>query len=364
MDAEKQDSLGEENHLAERLNPLKADIKQGGYLTAEQISSAVADSKKSSSDRKLMTKEFLTDSPATQRAVLSGDLGFNNFDWTQGVRKIWDEDGEFQSIVVRHILKEIRGVHDEGMLDLELESAKKDGLFFCPDDSYMLNYLGDRCLNRYAGIYEINGMCRYTDRLVIPIYNFSGEIPGFIGYSNDIIPEEFSVDGGEDSLFVKYRYPPKGTLIKGRFMYIRPEEYLKAIRDGYICIVDGIFDKRRLTDYGINAVSLMGSSITFWHRLYLSKIKSIVVIRDNDEAGYRLYRTCKKLFPQTIEIAQGESWDIDDFLKKPDNLKEFLRTFEKVKRQGFLVSEVIRKPLPSRMENLKNAKERKERTDE
>lgn len=278
---------------------------------------------------------------------------WSRYAWSKAVDRIWKEDGEFQELMVRHILKAIRGVSDDAMLDLELASARKDGLFYCPNDDYMEEWLGESSTDLFAGIYGSNGLCRYTQRLVIPIRNFADEIPGFIGYSNDEVP------GYDDGVFVKYTYPPKDTLIKGRFMYITGEEYIKAIEDGYICIVDGIFDKRRLTDYGYNAVSLMGSAVTFWHKLYLSKIKHIIVIRDNDQAGYKLLQTCKKAFPGTIEIAQGDRWDIDDFLKTPENLKRFAEAFERVKRQGFLLSESIRKPRASRKENLENAERRR-----
>lgn len=280
---------------------------------------------------------------------------WSRYDWSKAVRKIWEEDGAFQEVMVRYVLENIRGVKDSSMVDRELESARRDGLFYCPNDEYMFEWLGERSTDLFAGIYKPNGLCRYTQRLCIPIYNFGGEVPGFIGYSNDEIP------GYDDDAFIKYNYPPKETLIKGRFMYITAEEYAKAIQDEYICIVDGIFDKRRLTDYGYNAVSLMGSAVTFWHKLYLSKIKHIIVIRDNDEAGYKLLKTLKYSFPKTIEIAQGDEWDIDDFLKTPENLKRFAEAFERVQRQGFLLSETIKKPLLSRKENLANAERRKRR---
>lgn len=280
---------------------------------------------------------------------------WSRYDWSKAVKRIWAEDGEFQEVMVRHILQNIRNVKDDEMLERELVSARKDGLFYCPNDDYMADWLGEHSVDLFAGIYRPNGLCRYTQRLVIPIYNFAGEIPGFIGYSNDEIP------GYDEDVFVKYTYPPKETISKGRFMYITAEEYAKAVKDEYICIVDGIFDKRRLTDYGYNAVSLMGSAVTFWHKLYLSKIKHLVVIRDNDEAGYKLLQTLRYNFPGTIEIAQGDEWDIDDFLKTPENLKRFGEAFERVRRQGFLLSEAIRKPLLSRKENLANAERRKRR---
>lgn len=281
--------------------------------------------------------------------------GWSRYNWEPAVRRIWEEDEEFQSTVVRHILKTVRHVDDEAMLDVELESAKRDGLFFCPDDDYMETWLGSGSTDLFAGLYGTDGLCRYTQRLVIPIYNFAGEIPGFIGYSNDIIP------GITEDTFIKYTYPPKDTLIKGRFMYITADEYLKAVREEYICVVDGIFDKRRLTDYGFNSVSLMGSALTFWHKLYLSKIKNIIVIRDSDEAGYKLLKTCKYAFPNVTEIVQGDEWDIDDFLKSPDNLKAFSKVFEEVRKQGFLLSASIRRPIPSRAENLLSVKKRRAR---
>lgn len=253
-----------------------------------------------------------------------------------GIKRIWDEDCEFQTNILKAIIKGIRKIEDPLLIDRLFEKLKSIGAFYVPTSEYMIRYFGPEITESQYGIFYDSEVCKYTLRLVLPMTLFDGTIVGFIGYTN-----ENDVDP-EDETFIKYLYPPKYVLDKRRYMYITPEEFKKAYEEEYICIIDGLFDQHSLTVNGINAVSLCGSALTSYHKMYLSTIKHIIVIADNDPAGRKLYNSIKKAFPYAVEIIQTLAWDVDDFMKTQDNIKKIQDTLTLMKLEGYCVNHVIK----------------------
>ena len=297
---------------------------------------------------------------AEYSGYISGHL-----DWTKHAQKIWELDGQFQEEMLNLIFECIRHVEDPELLARDVEIAKQDLLFYVPNDDYLPSLLGEEVASGAGYLYNQFGECTLTERLAIPIYDFSDRIRHFIGYDgtapsdiqenqdkqNDLgdlgdssEDQEGSSDlEGQEDMYIKYKYPVARALPKSRFMYIRAQEYIQAIEEGYIFVVDGIFDKRRLSAEGYNAVSLMGSALTFWHKLYLSKIRNIIVIPDNDLAGEQLVRKCKRAFSHVSVLRQNITWDIDDFLKSKENINIFRDTFNNMKSGGFILDSFIRR---------------------
>jgi 5S rRNA maturation endonuclease (ribonuclease M5) len=256
--------------------------------------------------------------------------------FSEGIKKIWSEDAKFQTDVIKAILSDIRKIEDENLIDALFDKLKENGAFYVPDDEYMIRYFGNTITDSRYGVYYADYICKYNLRLVLPMIFFDGTINGFIGYTNvnDIDPE--------DGSFIKYLYPPKITVDKRRFLFITPEEYKKAYREQYICITDGLFDQMSLTAHDINACSLCGSNLTLFHKLYLSTIKHIIVLADNDPAGRKLYNSIKKSFPTSVEIIQTLTWDIDDFMKNTKNILRLKETLTQMEKEGFCVNHVIK----------------------
>lgn len=255
-----------------------------------------------------------------------------DIDFTTGVQNIWANEEEYQSAVLEGIIKNIRCINDKDILDLHFKYLKNQGAFFVHNNEYLPKFFGEYVKDIKYGLYTPDGRCHLAGRLAIPIRLFDNTIRGFIGYSNK--PADFPDDDG----FIKYLYPPKSVFYKGRYMYLTADEFQKAVKDGYICIVDGIFDKIILQCLGINAVSLCGSSLTEWHIRYLSFIKHKIVIADNDTAGRRFSSYCRYALENCIELLQPKVKDIDEFLRNDTDVANFLNQFNDIKTEGFLLS--------------------------
>lgn len=255
-----------------------------------------------------------------------------NIDFSLGVQELWQKDAEYQTDCLKGILTQIRHHTNEEIADLQFQYLKSQGAFFVHNDDYMLPFFGEAIKDPQFGVYTSFGRCSLVGRLAIPIKLFDSTIAGFIGYSSK--PQDYE----DSAVFIKYLYPPKAVFNKGRYFYITPEEYTKAVEDNYICIVDGIFDKIILQCLGINAVSLCGSSLTQWHKYYLSFIKNKIVIADNDLAGRRLASYCKYSFDNCVEILQADSGDIDSLLRSDKALKNFMQCFSDMRKEDFVLS--------------------------
>lgn len=255
-------------------------------------------------------------------------------DYTDGLNKIWTEDGPIQRAYLGGILESIRGLSGEPMERL-LDYMIKDKMFYVPNDTYMVDIFGEEITTYNLGLYY-NGMCNLCYRLAMPVRLLDDTIVGFIGYSNK---DDFFE---ENTSFIKYRYPPKYVLPKGRYMYITREEMIKAYNEQYICIVDGLFDQKALVANDINAVSLCGSSVTEYHKLYLDSIKHKIIIADNDDAGCKMVKDIQHYWPNAVEIKQNKTKDIDSYLHTMEKIYELQDTIKIMKREGFILSHILK----------------------
>lgn len=246
--------------------------------------------------------------------------------------KLWAQEEEYQTSVLQGIISNIRHIQDPEILKLHFDYLKTQGAFYIHNHDYMPQFFGDAIREPKYGVYNFENHCNLAGRLAIPIRLFDGTVRGFIGYSNK------PADHNPDDVFIKYLYPPKSAFYKGRYFYITASEYIKAVHDGYICIVDGIFDKIILQCLGVNAVSLCGSSLTEWHKRYLSFIKHKIVIADNDLAGRNFSHYCRYALENCIELIQPEKNDIDEFLRDDTAVSHFLAQFKEMQSEGFLIS--------------------------
>lgn len=256
-------------------------------------------------------------------------------DFSSGIKSIWEKDKEYQTTCLRGILSNIRKVTDEHIANLHLNYLINQGAFYVHNHDYMKEHFGKLITEPHYGVYTVNGACRLAGRLAIPIRCFDGSVFGFIGYSSR--PDNYP----PEEIFIKYLYPPKESFNKSRYFYITAEEYKKAVIDGYVCIVDGIFDKIILQCLGINAVSLCGSSLTEWHKRYLEFIRHKIVIADNDLAGRRLSTCCRRQLDNCVEFIQSSTGDVDSLIRSTKELEAFKQAFDEMKREGFILSKAL-----------------------
>ena len=250
-----------------------------------------------------------------------------------GIKSVWEKHSDFQTDVLHGLLAEIRGMNHD-CIESMFNYLKGIGAFYVPYHDYFTEYFDNSIVDYNYGVY-VNGINRYLFRLAIPMRILNNDIVGFIGYSN-------TNDFNEDGLVIKYLYPPKSVIEKSRYLFIEPDEYRKAIADGYVCVVDGIFDKINLQANGINAVCLCGSEFSSYHEMYLSLIKNIVIIADNDSAGNKLVYQIKRKFPSAVCIKQQVSKDIDAFMCDKKSVLRIKEIIGLMKKEGFLLDHEIK----------------------
>lgn len=255
-----------------------------------------------------------------------------------GIKEIWKTHGDFQAEALQTIVQHIRHVSDPQIHRMLVEYLTNLGAFYVPRGEMLVEAYGSSITDPRNGMFSAMGTCFLQERLAIPLRFANGVVGGFVGYSNK------PADWPEDMAYIKYNYPPKIAFNKGRYMFLEPNEFEKAISDEYICIVDGLFDKMLLQCLGVNACSLCGSALTDWHMHYLSFIKHKIVIADNDEAGRKLYNICRWRLDNVVELRQPYTGDIDDFLKTQERIENFLATFKEMQSEGFLLSKELKEP--------------------
>lgn len=88
----------------------------------------------------------------------------------------------------------------------------------------------------------------------------------------------------------------------------------KGIKEGWIVVVEGIFDVIRLESYGIPAVALMSNKVMDYHKRFLSRFNRVIYVSDADEQGQRGKNKVLKSIPNAIHFPiEGLSKDVDDF---------------------------------------------------
>lgn len=176
---------------------------------------------------------------------------------------------------------------------------------FIPNDDFMYEVFGSE-ITQYDCYRD--SLCVWNNAVIFPVRDVTNKVRGFAGF----FPLDY-LKKDEDVNY--YAYSSQSVMEKGRFMYFPQGGISKAIDDGYLLIVDGLFDAISLCGNGYNAASLMGSNLTPEIIMQLRFIKKIIVPADNDNPGYLLYDKMKKRLSNVVLYQQGYTKDIDALLK-------------------------------------------------
>lgn len=179
------------------------------------------------------------------------------------------------------------------------------GAIFIPNNEFMLSVFGKEVLDYDC---YVNGKCVWNNAMIFPIRDVNDSIVGFGGF----FPFEY-VDEESNSNY--YLYSSQKAMRKGNYLYFPQKNLMDAVKDGYLIVVDGVFDAISLTAAGYNAASLMGSSPTQQIMMQLRFIKTVILVADNDDAGYGLYDKLHKHLKNVVLFKQGKTKDVDDLLK-------------------------------------------------
>lgn len=265
----------------------------------------------------------------------------------QGLKAMWEDSeiADLQEQLLYSFVEHTRKVPKE-YIQKTVEYLKNLGAFYVPNDDFISTIFGQEIRSYRYGVYHSGGeTCKYYKRLAIPLRYMDGTLFGFCGYS-DGSSEGETPDGADH---IKYLYPTKDIFQKDRYMFVERDEMMKAMQDDYVCLTDGLFDKVSLQVQGYNAISLCGSALSKWHKMYLTAIKYKIVLPDNDSAGKALAERCKREMKNTLQIKQGVEWDIDDWLKTSEGRQEFKRLFEQMVQEGFVRDLTATKRKPNKV---------------
>ncbi|MEY8333088.1 toprim domain-containing protein [Lachnospiraceae bacterium 47-T17] len=236
--------------------------------------------------------------------------------YNAGKKDIW-ENASVAQLRYLQIIAKLRRV--------ETSLLKQCDMLFIPNDEYLALHCGKDIKQYEYGCYLQSDVCIWTGHLLIPIRDVAGYVRGFAGFHPFHYAEAKET---EDKSITYYSYSAKDVFPKSKYLYCPGNCYERAIKDGYIFLVDGIFDAASLWYAGFNAAALMGSIPTEYILMQLRFIRRVILISDNDEAGYRLYINLKRQLDNVALLKQGGTKDADELLKskKREEFVQLLKT--------------------------------------
>lgn len=220
----------------------------------------------------------------------------------EGLQRIWEEDKQSQLnyldiiAAARHTTPDL---------------LRRVDAFFVPNDEYLKYYFSSDISDPSYDCYFDSGLCKWSNCLVIPIYNIANEVVAFGGF-NPLLYAKSHEENGEHYNY--YLYSDKTLFKKGDYIYCPKGIQEKALLDGYIFVTDGIFDTISLVGAGFNAASLMSSSLTSEIVVQLRMYDRVILVCDNDEAGLKLRTKALRMLPKATVFSQGRTKDIDELL--------------------------------------------------
>lgn len=160
---------------------------------------------------------------------------------------------------------------------------------------------------------------RHFNKFILPISAPNGNIVSFVSY--DLINKVDQRNKGEWYI----PYSNVNGISKKNLIYV-PQFYWDSFikEDGdlidTVYIVDGLFDAITMNACGNPTISLIGSTISKEVKLILNQFKTLVVIPDNDKAGYQLKENLMRIHADVrTVILPHDVKDIDEYIKKYKN---------------------------------------------
>jgi len=188
---------------------------------------------------------------------------------------------------------------------LQDETLEKFQISYMPPGNWLWNFLGGKGYKadflKESGLFSNKNstFCLFSDRLLFPIYDISGNIIAFGGRS--LLPEGLPkyINSPETSVY------HKSSSLFGLF---QAKDYIRKENSCFIC--EGYMDVLALNQAGIsNAVAPLGTSFTVEQAQILKRLcGKLYLVFDNDAAGQkateRAILICEEL-ELDCEIVQG-----------------------------------------------------------
>lgn len=221
----------------------------------------------------------------------------------EGIKNVWRDDYRSQDEYLK-IIAESR--------QMDVLLLRMTDTFFVPNNEYLSNYFSGEIRDIVYDCYDYNGLCKWSNYLIIPIYNLADEIVAFCGFNPLLYAKAHEPgEGGQNY----YQYSNKNIFQKGRYVYCPKGVQERAMVEQYVFVTDGVFDAISLVGAGFNAASLMGSNLTAEIIVQLKMMGNVFIVSDNDKAGLALQKRIKTAIPKAKAFTQGKTKDIDELLK-------------------------------------------------
>lgn len=190
--------------------------------------------------------------------------------------------------------------------DIDLKYLVGRGVFCVPDEGeiyYLLEQWG-LDFEEVFGKDADRGMFLVNEGFIIPVLDSERNIVFYINYNWERSPAR------------KYLniFPDGFTDLKMRVKMFGMHNMAKGIKEGWMVVVEGVFDVIRLESVGIPAVALMGNKLTEYHKRFLSRFDRVVYIPDTDSGGEIGKKNVLKGLSNAVQFPiEGLSKDVDEF---------------------------------------------------
>lgn len=223
--------------------------------------------------------------------------------YRNGVNRVWGEDTQSQ----REYLKVVSQCRGMDFIDFESMHS-----IFIPNDNYLFQYFDSSIGNQEFGFFDYDNRCFWNNCLIMPIYDVADKVRSVVGFNPFSYVQAKETN---DWSINYYTYASAKVFRRGAFLFYCEGDYSKALDDGYLFLTDGVFDAVSLHFAGFNAAAMMGSNVTPEIISMLRFVRRVLVVCDNDEAGYKLVQGLRRVHPGIVTVKQGATKDIDEVLK-------------------------------------------------
>lgn len=202
------------------------------------------------------------------------------------------------------------------MRKIPIDYLLSRGTLFVPNNEYIHHYLGSDADAWGPGLYE-GDFCPWTLFVILPIQDLVEDTVGIVGWDvqNKFKAMEENLEG-----LPMYKVSSKLTFKRENYFLTDVSVLRKEFDSRAIFIVDGVFDSVSLNWRGLPAISLLGSSVSPDVLYFLRWYKEVYVIRDNDDAGTKLYNRLHRALPRVHQVFQSKCKDIEEALR-PDGME-------------------------------------------
>ncbi len=204
-----------------------------------------------------------------------------------------------------------RGISDDIIKDFKIGVAldeKNDLYSFLTKHNYSADVMESVGLVNKSGI---NVYDAFTNRIMIPISNYTGQIVAYTGriFHNEDLAKYINTK--DTKIYIK------GELL---FNYHNAKNYIREA--GKLIVVEGNMDAIKMYSSGIkNVIALMGTALTKYQINLIKKLKvPIILLLDNDDAGLNATINVGKLLKENnvkVEVVRLKDFkDPDEYITK------------------------------------------------